>query len=69
MENQETITLTPEQLCYVRSIEAEIAREQCHIEALNMAKQMFCAQVLKAAGITDGQFKLDSEAGTITKGT
>jgi len=68
MENQETITLTPEQLSYVRSIEAEVAREQHHIEALNMAKQMFCVQIVKAAGITDGQFKIDSEAGTITKG-
>ena len=69
MTDPETITLTPEQLSYVRSIEAEVAREQHHIEALNMAKQMFCAQVVRATGVMDGQFKLDSVAGTITKGT
>jgi hypothetical protein len=64
MEN-EKVKLTAEQVAHVRALEAEITRDQHFIEALNVAKGIYITQILKAAGITDGQFKIDLETGTI----
>jgi hypothetical protein len=60
------VTLTLEQLRYVRVLDAEIQRAHERAETLYMAKQLYCAQILKAQGITDGQFAVDAEAGLIT---
>ena len=59
------VTLTLEQLRYVRALDAEILRSQASAETLYLAKQVYCAQILKGQGITDGQFTVDAEAGVI----
>jgi hypothetical protein len=65
MDN-EKVTLTTEQVTFIRTLDAEIARAQAHAESMSAAKQLYVGQILKAVGITDGQFKIDLETGMIT---